>query len=211
MSSQSGAEAKQWSPAGRRILGAAAELFARRGYFATTTRDIAAAVGVKQPAIYKHFATKDEILMALVALGLEYPLELASRLRTHPAPAAVRLYHWISRSLRHFQESPFVLASMLVTPELQQDQFGRERMRYRQVEQFAVDLISEGQRDGEFRTMNPVSAARLVLVLFDAMAMPETAVAPDEIAEFALVGLLSEPDRLAQVRRRAEKLADVSG
>ncbi len=48
----------------RLILGAAAELIALRGYSSTSTRDIAAAVGVEQPAIYKHFSAKRDILAA---------------------------------------------------------------------------------------------------------------------------------------------------
>ena len=49
-----------------RILDAAEQLFATRGYAETTLREIAAQVGIQNPSIYKHFATKAEIYEAVV-------------------------------------------------------------------------------------------------------------------------------------------------
>lgn len=43
------------------ILDAALILFAQRGVLGVTTRDIAAAVGLSQPALYGHFRNRDEI------------------------------------------------------------------------------------------------------------------------------------------------------
>ncbi len=49
-----------------RILDEALTLFATKGFRATTVRDIAAAVGLRQGALYNHFANKEAILEALV-------------------------------------------------------------------------------------------------------------------------------------------------
>ncbi|MGH2596951.1 MAG: helix-turn-helix domain-containing protein [Actinomycetota bacterium] len=43
-----------------RILHEASELFARQGYHGTTTRQIADAVGVRQPALFHHFDAKSD-------------------------------------------------------------------------------------------------------------------------------------------------------
>ncbi|GAA3624874.1 TetR/AcrR family transcriptional regulator [Kineosporia mesophila] len=51
------------SSARQRIVEAATELFSTRGYAATTTRDIADRVGIKQPSLYSHFAVKADILI----------------------------------------------------------------------------------------------------------------------------------------------------
>jgi AcrR family transcriptional regulator len=45
-----------------RILDTSITLFAERGFEACTMRDIAAAVGIKAPAIYNHYASKDDVL-----------------------------------------------------------------------------------------------------------------------------------------------------
>ncbi|WP_328358390.1 TetR/AcrR family transcriptional regulator [Mycobacterium sp. NBC_00419] len=48
------------------ILDAAAELFTVLGYAGTSTRAIADAVGIRQPSLYHHFKTKEEIACALL-------------------------------------------------------------------------------------------------------------------------------------------------
>ena len=50
----------------QKILDAALTLFAERGYDLTTVKDIAAAVGVKDSALYGHFASKHDILQELL-------------------------------------------------------------------------------------------------------------------------------------------------
>jgi len=50
-----------------KILKTSLKLFSTKGYKATTVRDIAGAMGVKQSALYNHFKNKDEILETLVA------------------------------------------------------------------------------------------------------------------------------------------------
>ena len=55
-----GAKTKQ------KILDTALNLFSTKGYKATTVRDIAGEIGIKQSALYNHFKNKDEILETLI-------------------------------------------------------------------------------------------------------------------------------------------------
>lgn len=48
------------------LLRAAAALFAEHGYSGVTIEDLGAAVGVSGPAVYKHFASKNAVLAALL-------------------------------------------------------------------------------------------------------------------------------------------------
>ncbi len=56
----------------RGILDAAAALLRQYGYKSTTLRDIAAAVGMKAGSIYYHFASKDEIVAAVMNDGVDH-------------------------------------------------------------------------------------------------------------------------------------------
>ena len=49
-----------------KILKTSLKLFSSKGYKATTVRDIAGAIGIKQSALYNHFKNKDEILETLI-------------------------------------------------------------------------------------------------------------------------------------------------
>lgn len=57
------------SPPARRVLAAAAALFHRDGAVATSVRDITSACGLTPGALYKHFASKDDVLYTLVRHG----------------------------------------------------------------------------------------------------------------------------------------------
>lgn len=52
------------------ILGAARRLFMSRGYRAVSTRDIAEAVGLTQPALYHHFGGKEALYVAMLEAEL---------------------------------------------------------------------------------------------------------------------------------------------
>ncbi|WP_067831857.1 TetR/AcrR family transcriptional regulator [Actinomadura kijaniata] len=203
MSAETTRPAGDLSPSARRILHAAARLFALQGYSATSTRDIAAAVGVRQPALYKHFPSKDAILAALVDAAVGPALAAARDLESRPGRAAAHLYRWLSDYLARLEDSPYLLVSILVTPELGQDRFAAERRALDRLEQVTTDLVARGQAEGDLRPLDPRSGARMVLALFDALALPETAVAAREIADFALHGLLADPARLDDLRREA--------
>lgn len=60
-------------PSNRRdlILEAAIELFHERGYPATGVDDIGKAVDVSGPAIYRHFSSKEEILLEAIRLAAD--------------------------------------------------------------------------------------------------------------------------------------------
>jgi AcrR family transcriptional regulator len=52
-------------PAKQQILRAAMKLFSERGFAATSIRDIAQESGYTNPALYKHFASKEELALHL--------------------------------------------------------------------------------------------------------------------------------------------------
>lgn len=53
-----------------RLLNAAIELFGSRGFDATSMRDIATEVGIKAPAVYNHYSSKEELLAEAVTQAL---------------------------------------------------------------------------------------------------------------------------------------------
>ncbi|NRA40683.1 MAG: TetR/AcrR family transcriptional regulator [Pseudomonadales bacterium] len=55
----------------QKIVNAAEQLFAENSYQATTLRQIAEAVGIKEPSIYAHFANKEAIYEAVIDRALQ--------------------------------------------------------------------------------------------------------------------------------------------
>ncbi|MBB1254238.1 TetR/AcrR family transcriptional regulator [Streptomyces alkaliterrae] len=84
--------------AARRLLLAAVDAFAERGFHATTTRDIAGRAGMSPAALYIHFRTKEELLYQISRVGHERSVRIlteASEVSEDPAErlaSAVRTF-----------------------------------------------------------------------------------------------------------------------
>lgn len=77
--------------AARRLLVAAVDAFAERGYHATTTRDIAGRAGMSPAALYIHYKTKEELLHRISRIGHDKALEILTTAADGPGRAAERL------------------------------------------------------------------------------------------------------------------------
>ncbi|MFE3293294.1 TetR/AcrR family transcriptional regulator [Rhodococcus sp. NPDC059234] len=117
------------------ILDAAAELFTTKGFASTSTRQIAEVVGMRQASLYHHFATKDDILAALLRKTVSAPLELATRLTERTEPAAVRLSALILFDSGQLVSGRWNLGALYLLPELRTERFAhfrRERQLLRE-------------------------------------------------------------------------------
>jgi AcrR family transcriptional regulator len=111
------------------ILDAAAELFTTQGYSSTSTRRIADAVGIRQASLYHHFATKDDILDALLDGTVDEPLQLATELLNEDGPAVPRLHLLAATDVEQLCGSRWNLGALYLLPELRVDRFEAFRQR----------------------------------------------------------------------------------
>ena len=99
-----GAEMPPWAEvtpdAARRLLVAAVEAFAERGYHATTTRDIAGRAGMSPAALYIHYKTKEELLHRISRIGHEKALEILQTAARREGSATERLADAVSSFVR---------------------------------------------------------------------------------------------------------------
>lgn len=64
------------SPARDRLIQAAIESFAQKGFAATTTRDIASLAGMSPAAVYVHHSTKEDLLFQISLRGHQSALQV---------------------------------------------------------------------------------------------------------------------------------------
>ncbi|AVH59617.1 MULTISPECIES: TetR/AcrR family transcriptional regulator [Streptomyces] len=95
-----GADMQPWAEvtpdAARRLLIAAVEAFAERGYHATTTRDIAGRAGMSPAALYIHYKTKEELLHRISRIGHEKALDILRTAAQGEGSATERLADAVS-------------------------------------------------------------------------------------------------------------------
>lgn len=86
------------------VLHAALDLFAQKGYFGTSLRDIATAVGVRESALYNYFTSKEQLFEALIASASEERLEAFAALTEAPVTdVRLLLERLVLRSLEGFR------------------------------------------------------------------------------------------------------------
>lgn len=79
------------SKAAARIRAAAIEAFAENGYGGTTTRDIAARLGLSAAAMYPHYKSKEELLFVIAYEGHELTLRWLKDVDSPDSAPAERL------------------------------------------------------------------------------------------------------------------------
>ncbi|MEU3739363.1 TetR/AcrR family transcriptional regulator [Streptomyces sp. NPDC032198] len=137
--------------AARRLLVAAVEAFAERGYHATTTRDIAGRAGMSPAALYIHYKTKEELLHRISRIGHDKALRVLRTAADGPGTAAERLADAVRSFVRWHADHH--TTARVVQYEL--DALGEEHRTEivalrRQSDAAVRDMINDGVRDGEF-------------------------------------------------------------
>ncbi|CAL9409723.1 hypothetical protein SUDANB15_01617 [Streptomyces sp. enrichment culture] len=165
-----GGEAQPWDEvtpdAARRLLLAAVEAFAERGYHATTTRDIASRAGMSPAALYIHYKTKEELLHRISRIGHEKALEIlrtASRTGGGPterlAEAVSSFVRWHAGGRTTARVVQYELDSL--GPDARAEILGLRR----KVDAEVRGIIEEGARSGEFDVIDVHATTLAVLSL----------------------------------------------
>jgi len=82
------------------LVRAAAQLFREKGFEGATIRDIAGAVGMRSGSPFYHFASKHELLLAVMEEGLRLGLERTRAVVDEPGLSAVERFRRLVRA--HF-------------------------------------------------------------------------------------------------------------
>lgn len=110
------------------ILGAAAELFVLQGLAATTTRQIADRVGIRQASLYYYFAGKDEILLELLTQSVRPSLQVAATLESRcVGDPASGLYALALIDVATLVGAPHNIATFYLMPEVQGEEYASFR------------------------------------------------------------------------------------
>jgi AcrR family transcriptional regulator len=133
------------------ILQAARRLFMAHGYRAVSTRQVAEAVGLTQPALYHHFATKEELYVAVALAELARLQAGLERIARRDAQADERL-RGAARFLLTTVDYDFPLMHHDMRTELGDS--ARQRLGvafYGGIIGPLATIFGDGQRDGTVR------------------------------------------------------------
>jgi AcrR family transcriptional regulator len=193
-----------------RILRAASRLFAAKGYHGTSTRDIADAVGIRQPSLFHHFGSKAEIMSALQELDLLPSVALLEAAIESGDGPAVSLYATLYREVRHLLASPYDFTATSTAEVLNDPAFARAAAWFGRIQRLRRQLIERGVASGELIDIDPAFANRAIEWTIDGVvvdARSDDTLDADEFADrlasFAVRSVLADTSRLDAVRAQA--------
>ncbi len=194
----------------QQILDAAANLFAYQGFQGTTTRQIAARVGINEAIIFRHFPTKEDLYWAI----LDDRCQAASARRRldeilQTANTDAEVFATLAQRIlgRDTTLTRLLLFTALENHRLSQRFF---RTHVAQYGEALADYIRRGIEAGRFRQVDPLLAARgfLGMVVYHYLVQElfggkrhrhfDPAIVGKTLAEVFLQGLQSKERALPQ-------------
>ena len=152
-----------------RLIAAAIGLFARKGYAATTVREIVEAAGVTKPVLYYYFGNKEGIFLEMMreAMGV-FDAMVAAALAT-PGSASERVHRFLdgvfTLVLEHLDVMR-VIDSIYYGPPQGAPAFDFEVIHRRFMETL-TSLVREGMEAGEFRAGDAEEVAWAIVGPFE--------------------------------------------
>lgn len=172
----------------RKLIEAAAKVFAKRGYHATTIEHLIAASGLTRGGIYHYTASKRDLLLAVVDELMQPLLAEAREIVQRPQPAEAHLRELLRVWLRHVashRDHMLVFAQERRTLEGGRG-WSEVRDARRRFEQMLKEVIERGEREGSFAIADEQLAMLMLLGAVNYTPQwfePRGRLAPEQIAD----------------------------
>ena len=191
------------------ILLAASRRFATRGYLGTSTREIAADVGIRQPSMYSHFASKQAIAEELLRRDLSAGIDALERCLALGGTPAVQLYRYLVWEVRHVRDAVFDLRALYLGEILELPEFEEGRRLLAAYDALLVGIVRRGviERDFADDLVAFAKQASDAIVNEAIRGGDDVRHDPDQAASFVVRALLRAPSRLGAVRTAARRSA----
>ena len=190
------------------ILLEASRLFATRGFRGTSTRDICAAVGIRQPSLYSHFASKQSIAEELLRRDLTLAIEALERVHRDGGGPAVELYRYLRWEITYDIEDPFDKRALYNAEILELPELDSCRKLLETCSAQIEAVLRQGIADGDFIDIDVVFLRRTIdAISIEAMrgSVDQTPIVdqPDLAATLVTRALLRDTARIDAVRQEA--------
>src|SRR5437867_1804318 len=150
------------------ILTAAMQLFAKKGFRGTTTRDLAAQAGVNEAIIFRHFSTKEELYSAILEhkAGEDRDAHSEELDRLAAGRDDEMFFQAVGRTFleRHAHDATFM--RLLLFSALEGHQLSKMFVASMAGRNPIANYIRRRIEEGAFRAVNPELAARAFFGMF---------------------------------------------
>jgi AcrR family transcriptional regulator len=148
-----------------RILDVAADLFCEKGFYATTTRELATRLNIQQASLYHHISNKEELLHRICRQVMDgFLADLPKALKGAPNGRS-RVNAFIDAHLHVMMQNPrHTLAVVSEFRALSRPHFAEITRNYKEYSHLLEAELSSAQTAGSLRTDIPSKHIRLALL-----------------------------------------------
>jgi AcrR family transcriptional regulator len=139
---------------------AAVDLFAANGFDGVSIADIAAAAGVSQGALYRHYPSKEELAWVLFSTAYLHTGEELDRIRTGGAEFEAAVTAMIAHFCALYDEDPALFRFMLIT---QHGFLPRIPSGSRTPVDAVADLVSDAVAKNRLKPIDPPLGAAVIM------------------------------------------------
>lgn len=156
-----------------KIMDAAARLFVQKGYHGTSVATIAHATGLTAGALYRHFKSKEDLLLALIRkFDVDYLDRLAEELDAKRDDSLGALRRFLLFAVRFAGRDPdLAILLAIVSAEFQgiKGKIGEELTRvYSKYARVIRRIIEDGKRENQFdQNLDTHSLAYMIIGLME--------------------------------------------
>lgn len=144
------------------LLHVSADIFAERGYDATSLQDIANRVGIFKGSLYHYINSKEELLYEIIRGVLEEAIGRVEEVTSQPVPAIDRLRAAIITHLEHLMEN-YIETAVFLHEFQQLSPERRRQIPTAKYEAIFKECIVAAQREGSIAPgIDPLTATRVV-------------------------------------------------
>lgn len=155
------------------IAAAALDLLAEVPLESLTTRQIAQQLSISQPALFRHFRSRDELLVAAVELARRQLAQLAEQALRRPAEPAQRLCELLAAIIAGVEQHPGLPRLLFADGSAQSPELKRALRRVVSMQRnLLIELISELQEShGTALAQGPEQSATILLAALQGMVL----------------------------------------
>lgn len=162
---------KEFTDRQKEIIDKSIEIIAERGIQQLTIKNISRSMNISEPAIYRHFASKMDILLAILANFKECGQLVSKDIMNSRSSALEKIHSIFENHFKQFIAKP-ALAAVIFSEEIFQNdkELANQVNLIMQTNQdLLIQIINQGQKRGEIR--KDVSGQHLVLIILGALRL----------------------------------------
>jgi AcrR family transcriptional regulator len=139
-------------------------VFLKKGFQETSMREIAETAGLGKSTLYDYFKTKDDILLYYFEDQLNDLIEAAQKIAAQNKPADKRLRQIVQMHMEFLQANKSLFMNLSMEAQRLKPDSQKQIQEKRHAYQDLIrSLIDEGIREGSFRKVDSLLAARILI------------------------------------------------